>query len=44
MLELWYQNEWEDQMDKNANPVIDKKIQPFNFGITEVALTQYQEF
>lgn len=31
-------------MDKNANPVIDKKIQPFNSGIAGVALTQYREF
>lgn len=31
-------------MDKNANPVRDNKIQPFNSCITEVTLTQYQEF
>jgi len=31
-------------MDKYANPVRDNKIQPFSFCITEVTLTQYQEF
>ena len=31
-------------MDENANPVIDKKIQPFRSGIMGAALTQYQGF
>lgn len=31
-------------MDKNVNPVVDNKIQPFRSGIVGAALTEYQGF